>query len=117
MYIQEAHSSDGWQLESNIQQQVLFADPRTREERAAVASACVRNLQIEIPAVLDALDNATERAYTAWPDRLYLIARDGRIRFKSRPGPFGFQPAMLEQALRAELEQRPAPAPPHAWTQ
>ena len=44
-------------------------------------------------------DDATERAYTAWPERLYLIDRDGRIAYKSAPGPFGFKPAALEAAL------------------
>ena len=34
------------------------------------------------------MDNAVEQEYTAWPDRLYLIGVDGRIRFKSEAGPF-----------------------------
>jgi hypothetical protein len=34
-----------------------------------------------------------------WPDRLYVIARDGRIAYKSDPGPFGFKPADMERAL------------------
>jgi type I thyroxine 5'-deiodinase len=38
--------------------------------------------------------------YTGWPDRLLLIDRDGRVVYKSRPGPFGFEPAQLETALR-----------------
>jgi hypothetical protein len=33
-----------------------------------------------------------------WPDRLYVIARDGRIAYKSDPGPFGFKPADMERA-------------------
>ncbi len=114
VYIQEAHSTDGWQLESNLKQNVLFADPTTREERAAVAEACVRNLRIEIPAVLDTPDNRTERAYTGWPDRLYLVGIDGRVKFKTQPGPFGFKPGLLEQALREELSRHPSPAQPRA---
>ena len=43
-----------------------------------------------------------ERLYTGWPDRLYLIGKDGRVRYKSAPGPFGFKPGGLEAALRGE---------------
>jgi type I thyroxine 5'-deiodinase len=32
---------------------------------------------------------------------LYLIDRDGRVAYKSRPGPFGFKPADLEAALES----------------
>ena len=45
------------------------------------------------------MDDGTERAYTAWPDRIYLIDQDGRIRFKTEPGPFGFSTSQLEVAL------------------
>jgi hypothetical protein len=31
---------------------------------------CVAKLGIKFPAVVDRLDNSTERAYTAWPERL-----------------------------------------------
>lgn len=79
---------------------VLFSSPVSNTGRQATASACVRNLGIRIPALLDSIENRVERAYTAWPDRLYLIGRGGRIAFKSAPGPFGFSPRLLEDALR-----------------
>ena len=88
-----------WQLPANEKQGVLYATPKTGEERAGLASACVRNLKIDLPAVVDALDNVTERAYTAWPDRLVVIDKYGRIAYKSRPGPFGFNPGEMEPAL------------------
>ena len=99
VYIEEAHSSDFWQLPANERQGIVFAAPKTEQERAGLASACVRNLKIDIPAVVDGMDNYTERAYTAWPDRLVVIDKNGRIAHKSRPGPFGFRPADLEAAL------------------
>jgi type I thyroxine 5'-deiodinase len=42
-----------------------------------------------------------EREYTGWPDRLVLIGKDGRVVYRSEPGPFGFHPAELEQAIRS----------------
>jgi Iodothyronine deiodinase len=101
VYIQEAHPTDLWQLPSNVKDNVLFASPKSDDERTTTASACVRKLGIHIPAILDGIDNKTERAYTGWPDRIYLIGREGRVLFKSDPGPYGFSTKKLEQALRS----------------
>ena len=101
-------------MATNVRDGVLFRSPRTNNERTETASACVRNLGIRIPALLDGIDNRTERAYTAWPDRLYLIGQDGRIIFKTRPGPFGFSAKGLEDVLRgleADRSARNAGAP------
>ena len=99
VYITEAHPSDVWQMQSNIKDKVIFSSPKSEEERALVAGACVRKLGIEIPAVLDVFGNSTEQAYTAWPDRIYLIDARGRVAYKSTPGPFGFKPEELKNAL------------------
>jgi hypothetical protein len=88
-----------WQLPVNEKQQVVFASPRDMSERTAVADSCVRKLNIQIPALLDNFENSTERAYTGWPDRLYVIGRDGKVVYKSMPGPFGFHPADMKAAL------------------
>jgi type I thyroxine 5'-deiodinase len=61
---------------------VIFASPRNAEERAGIATACVRNLGLETTALLDNPANTTEAAYTGWPDRLYAVDREGRIAFK-----------------------------------
>ena len=99
VYILEAHPSDVWQMESNIRDKVVFASPKSEEERAFVAGACVRKLGIKFPAVMDEFGNATETTYTAWPDRIYLIDTKGRVAYKSKPGPFGFKPQELSAAL------------------
>jgi hypothetical protein len=103
VYIEEAHASDGWQLPVNERQGVVFANPKSDQERESVADACVRKLNIEIPALLDGVNNAAERAYTGWPDRLYVIGKDGRVVYKSAPGPFGFDAKGMEAALKGAL--------------
>jgi type I thyroxine 5'-deiodinase len=100
VYIQEAHASDVWQMESNEKQNVVFRLPKSIEGRTEIAESCVRNLHIQIPALLDNFQNTTETAYTGWPDRLYLIDKDGRIAYKSAPGPFGFDPSLLEASVK-----------------
>jgi len=99
VYITEAHPSDVWQMQSNIKEKIVFASPKNEEERALIAGACVRKLGIKFPAVLDEFGNSTERVYTGWPDRIYLIDANGRVAFKTKPGPFGFKPDELADAL------------------
>ena len=103
VYIQEAHPVDAWQLETNVKDNVLVASTTSTEERSHVAGLCLKNLGIEFPAILDGPDDAVERAYTAWPDRLYVIGTDGRVEFKSAAGPFGFSPGDVEAVLERLL--------------
>jgi len=99
VYIQEAHPTDGWQVPDNVRQNVLVARPRTLDERSHVAQTCMANLSLRLPAVVDTLDNATDNAYKAWPDRFYLIDADGDVVYKSGPGPFGFHAGEVERVL------------------
>jgi type I thyroxine 5'-deiodinase len=100
VYILEAHASDLWQLPSNIRDNVVHSSPRSFEERSALASSCVRKLNIDLPALVDDFGNSVEVDYTAWPDRLYVIDKDGKVAHKSKAGPFGFKPAEVEEALK-----------------
>jgi type I thyroxine 5'-deiodinase len=100
VYIQEAHPIDAWQVEDNLEDDVLVANTMTADERAKVAGLCVKNLGIELPALIDEQDNRVERAYTGWPDRLYVIDTSGRVAYKSAAGPFGFKPAEVEASLK-----------------
>ncbi len=103
VYIGEAHPSDAWQVPSNIRDRVVYASPTSSVERSSLADVCVTRLGIKIPALVDRFDDSTDKAYSGWPDRLYLVDRSGRIAYKSRPGPFGFKPAELEAALRPHV--------------
>ena len=109
VYIEEAHSSDGWQMAINEKENVIFKNPKHYDERTDVAATCSTNLGIEFPALVDTIDNSTEISYTAWPDRIYVIDRDGLVAFKSDAGPFGFKPEYLFQIL-------PRLLPPEAIT-
>ena len=106
VYIQEAHASDVWQMPSNVRESVVFRLPRSFEERTGVASSCVRKLGIKIPALIDDMSDSTERAYTGWPDRIYLIDRSGRVALKTKPGPFGFDPSLLKTQLERVTDRK-----------
>ena len=99
VYIEEAHPTDGWQMPTNIKDRVLVASPLSLEDRNEAAHTCVVKLGIRIPALVDDMQDSTERAYTGWPDRLYVLDRSGRLAYKSKAGPFGFHPDEMAQAL------------------
>jgi Iodothyronine deiodinase len=103
VYIREAHPEDGWILPENRRSKLTVYEPRTGEERLAVASECAAGLRLRMPMVVDGIDNAVASAYGGWPDRLYLIGQGGRIAYQGGEGPFGFKPAELERAIESEL--------------
>ena len=92
-----------WQMASNVRDGVIFRSPTDDVGRERVAQACVRNLHIAIPALVDSIENKVEKDYTGWPDRLYLVGQRGKIEFKSEAGPFGFHPDDLALAIKREL--------------
>jgi hypothetical protein len=109
VYVREAHPEDAWVLEENREQGIRVADPRSHEER----EACALRLERRIPVLVDDLDDGVARAYGGWPERLYLVDRDGRIAYQGGRGPFEFFPHELEQAIERLLGARqPEPSSP-----
>jgi len=105
IYIREAHPEEGWVLARNRRLGIAIADPTSFEERATVARSCAARMELEMPVLVDELGNEVARQYGGWPMRLYLIDRDGRVAYRGADGPFGFKPAELEAAIRAELSR------------
>lgn len=103
VYIKEAHAIDS---RSPITggDSPLILEPVTTEERMKVAQQCMTALELKrIPTLVDEVDDGVGKAYAAWPDRLFLVGKDGRIAYAGGRGPFGFRPPELEKAIRSEL--------------
>lgn len=99
VYIREAHpvgtTPDGRrQVQRNERDGVIVSDPKTIQERQIVAAECAKSMKIAFPILLDNLDDAVERAYAGWPDRLYVIDVEGKVALKGAPGPGGFKPSV-----------------------
>jgi hypothetical protein len=99
VYIREAHPTDGWSMESNDRVGVKVAQPKSTEERRNVAAQCCESLKMSMPLLVDSIDDRVGRAYSGFPDRLYVIDRDGKVAYKGGRGPFGYKPRELEQTL------------------
>lgn len=117
VYIREAHPTDGWWLGGGLPGWLVrhyapetathLSDPATMETRRAAAAECEAALRYGIRTLVDGLDDAVSRAYAARPTRLYLIGLDGRVVYASGPGPVGFRPADLRDAIEAFLSTLP----------
>ena len=90
-------------MDSNVEEQVTFAQPTTESARQEVANACMIGLRLSIPAVLDTLDNRADIAFNGWPERLYVLSADGQIVTQGGKGPYGFNPEELAALLESCL--------------
>ena len=104
VYIREAHALDSnWAMSVETGGPIV-QDPITQGERNEVAAVCMTKLALEpMPSLVDDMDDTVNANYAAWPERLYLIGKDGNITYTGGPGPFQFNPDELDDAIREEL--------------
>ena len=99
VYIAEAHTTDGWQLDANLDEEVLIAQHTSLAERFSAARAGVERLALTMPVLVDGMDDSVSSAFAAWPERIYVVGADGRVAFTGGPGPFEFDPDAAGAAL------------------
>ena len=99
MYVREAHPIDGWRMESNDRVGVAVAQPKSDLQRNEVAAQCHDLLEMNMPVLVDEIDDRVGRAYSGMPDRLYVIDRQGKVAFKSGRGPSDISAGEMEQAM------------------
>lgn len=99
IYIREAHAADSkWPADH-----VSINQPKSENERHEVAGACSAALDLKIPLLVDDMNDTVNKAYSAWPDRLFILGADGRVAYAGGPGPRGFDVAGMTEALEKLL--------------
>ena len=93
MYINEAHAADGrrpvkYAEEENITEHDNYG------ERCTTAQILMDKKQLTLPCLIDGMDNAVNQAYSAWPDRIFLVRSDGKLAVAADRGPRGFKPGL-----------------------
>lgn len=106
VYIKEIHPTDGWQVKENEKDAVLFRTHESLEERVEVGQACMIKLALEMPALVDEMDDAVATAYGAIPERLYLIGQNGKVAYKGGQGPMFFKPVEWSEAIKSHLSNQ-----------
>ncbi len=93
IYIREAHAADGrrpvkYAIEKGINEHTSHAD------RCKTAEILLKEKTLNIPMLIDELDNKVGEAYSAWPDRVFLVRKDGTLAVAADRGPWGFKPGL-----------------------
>ena len=105
VYIREAHPDDEWQMDVNLKDEVCYLQPKTLEQRVAIANDFTQRFNYPLPLVVDTMADAANKTYAAWPERLYILGPDGTVVYKGGIGPFHYKP----EEVRAWLEARFSP--------
>ena len=113
--MREAHPTDEWQMKSNVKDGVCYAQPKTLEQRVAIAQDFTKRYKFPLPFGIGDMGNAADAAYSAWPERLYVIDESGHIAYRGGMGPFNYNPKELREWLAARygavnLDTAAAPA-------
>ena len=58
VYIKEAHAEDEWHMESNVKDDVCYAQPKTFDARLRIARDFVERFDYQIPLYVDGVDDA-----------------------------------------------------------
>ncbi len=90
-------------MKENEKDAVLFRQHRSMEERVQVGEACMLKMALEMPAVVDEMDDVVATNYAAMPERLFLIGSDGKVAFRGGMGPMFFRPDEWESAIEGTL--------------
>ena len=83
----------------NVWEDIEIAQPDTADERAEVAAVCAFRLNLEMPMLLDDMDNQADLKYAAMLERLFVIDPSGIVTYRSEMGPFGFMPDTWRDAI------------------
>jgi hypothetical protein len=81
VYITEAHAADEWPVGRTLS---FCNQPRTIDERLTLARTFVKKYNLQLPMVVDGMENAFVQKFDAWPFR-YFVVNGGRIMVKAQP--------------------------------
>jgi tetratricopeptide (TPR) repeat protein len=99
VYIREAHpAGESWESTINEREGIRIPAARTATERAEHADSCRERLAIPYEVSLDTLSGDAERAFEAFPSRVFVVDRKGVVTFSMALGEQS-RPEALARAL------------------
>ena len=119
IYIREAHAADG-PRPMGVGKSLGIKEHKSYEDRCQTAEMLINDRSLTMPMLIDDMENSTNLAYQAHPDRVFLVRTDGRLAVAAERGPWGFGPGLeaAQQWLQEfkktgkepELSQQPSEA-------
>jgi hypothetical protein len=56
-----------------------------------------------MPVLVDRIDDRVDGLYAGWPERMFVVGRDGKIAYSGRQGPWGFKPEEVADWLKTNV--------------
>ena len=88
-------------MKSNLKDDVCYAQPKTLEQRVIIANDFIKRFKFPLPFGIDDMSNAADNAYSAWPERIYIIDESGHIAYRGGMGPFNYKSEEAREWLAA----------------
>jgi len=82
---------------------VKIEQPTSFDARLKTASTCASEIKLDLPLLVDDMENSVAKAYNAMPDRLFILGSDGKIAYRGDRGPRGFKVEEMTTALQKLL--------------
>jgi hypothetical protein len=79
VYTRESHPVGEWEVERNKHARVLVEQPKTFEERKALARQAKQALKLTIPIAVDTMDDNVAADYAGFTTSAVIVGRDGTI--------------------------------------
>jgi type I thyroxine 5'-deiodinase len=101
-------------MKSNVKEDVCYAQPKTLAQRVAIANDFIKRMNYPIAFGIDDINDAADHAYSAWPERFYIIDESGRVAYRGGMGPFNYNPDEVRAWLAARygaVKHDPTPTP------
>jgi tetratricopeptide (TPR) repeat protein len=103
VYIREAHTAETWESGRNSRDGVRIQPAANLAEKREHATLCMRELHLAFPAVVDGMDGAVEKAYSAWPSLAVIVGKDGRVVYTTRLTELDYRAENMQSALESVL--------------
>ena len=98
-------------MKSNVAQDICYMQPKTLEQRVAIANDFVKRFHYPLPLGIDPMSNAADHEYSGWPERIYIIDESGKIVYRGGLGPFQYHPGEALAWLEDRFPQTASAAP------
>jgi hypothetical protein len=76
-----------------------------------IANDFIKRYKFPLPFGIDDMSNGADAAYSAWPERLYIVDESGHIAYRGGMGPFNYKPAEARAWLAARYGEVKHDAP------
>jgi len=96
VYIAESHAVDEWPVGETI----IKKQHTTLQERIAACEECLEDFNLDMPTVVDTMDNDFHHTFSCWPIRFYLI-KNGVFEYVARPQCSGYNLAEIAEWLNS----------------